>query len=187
MDNKLIFVFFASVILSGVHSEVRLSQRSIEVNKDDQYEMVCEAVNVNGDIKACAWITPKGKTFILWADATYEAGRIKQHGDATKQCGVKINKALDTDNGKWKCQVTSIDETSNAISETKSVDVTVAVPPQKVQLKIDENFSPKDYNFKMSNEKQGEAVSVDCIAQEAIVQPDFQWFLGNDPLNVSTD
>lgn len=183
MDNKLIFVFFASVILSGVHSEVRLNQASIEVNKDEQYEMVCKAVKVNGDIKACAWITPAGKTYILWADATYEAGRINQHGNSATECGVKINKALDIDNGKWKCQVTSIDKTNNAISETKSVDVTVAVPPNNVQLKIDENFSPKDYNFKMSTDKQGDAVSVDCIAAEAIVKPDFQWFLGNDPLN----
>ena len=39
----------------------------------------------------------------------------------------------------------------------------------------------------MSTDKQGDAVSVDCIAAEAIVKPDFQWFLGNDPLNVSTD
>jgi len=183
MDNKLIFVFFASVILSGVHSEVRLNKETISVNKDDNYNMVCEAINLKGIIKACAWITPQGKTYILWNEATYEAGRIKQFGNADKECGISVNRADDIDNGKWTCQVTSIDETNNAISETKSVDVTVAVPPQKIQLKIDENFSPKDYNFKMSQDKKGEAVSVDCIAAEAIVEPEFQWFLGNDPLN----
>ena len=60
------------------------------------------------------------------SSCSYEAGRIKQHGNSATECGVKINKALDIDNGKWKCQVTSIDKTNNAISETKSVDVTVA-------------------------------------------------------------
>ena len=62
--------YYKLPLISGVHSEVRLNQASIEVNKDEQYEMVCKAVKVNGDIKACAWITPAGKTYILWADAT---------------------------------------------------------------------------------------------------------------------
>ena len=57
---------------------------------------------------------------------SYESGRISQHGDADRQCGISVNKAVDEDNGKWKCQVTSIDASGNAVPATREVDVTVA-------------------------------------------------------------
>ena len=56
---------------------------------------------------------------------SYESGRIFQHGDSDRQCGISVNKAVEDDNGKWKCEVTSIDAHYNATRITREIDVTV--------------------------------------------------------------
>lgn len=179
MDNKLIIVLFTSVILSGVLSvDVKSSHESITVNKDEPYELVCNAPNT--DIKGCLFTNPEGKTYVLWAGASYENGRVAQHGDGTSTCAVAINKAKDGDNGKWTCQISTMDANNNAVSSTADVDVTVAVPPTTVQIKIADVNAPKEYNVKMANQKD---VAVECIAEEARPPPKFTWFLGEDPLN----
>jgi len=185
MDNKLIILFFASVILSGVQSKVSMPHQSVTINQDGSYELLCEA---DVDIKACAWITPAGKTYVLWSGANYESGRISQHGDADRQCGISVNKAVDEDNGKWKCQVTSIDASGNAVPATREVDVTVAIPPSAVQLKIGENFKPSTYEVKMSKENKGKTVvDVECVAAAARPAPKFKWFLGGDELSATSE
>jgi len=179
MDNKLIIVLFASVILSGVLSvNVKSSHESITVNKDEPYELVCNALNA--DIKGCLFTNPEGKSYVLWPGAAYENGRVAQQGDGQSTCAVAINKAQDSDNGKWKCQISVMDATNNAVQSTADVDVTVAVPPTTVQIKIADVNAPTEYNVKMANQKD---VAVECIAEEARPPPKFTWFLGEDPLN----
>ena len=54
---------------SGVLSvDVKSSHESITVNKDEPYELVCNAPNV--EIKGCLFTNPAGKSFILWAGAS---------------------------------------------------------------------------------------------------------------------
>jgi len=180
MDHKLIIVFFASVILSGVLSQVTLksSHESITVNNDEPYELVCEA-NSN-DIKGCLFTNPAGKFFQLWPGASYEDGRVAQKGDGQSTCAVAISKAQDSDNGKWTCQVSVMDATNNAVTSSADVDVTVAVPPTTVQIKIADVNAPSEYNVKMAAQKD---VAVECIAEEARPPPTFSWYLGEDLLN----
>ena len=61
-----------------------------------------------------------------------------------------------------------------------------AVPPTKVQLKIEEVNAPTEYSVKMGTKENPKEVAVDCVAEEARPPPQFQWFLGNDELKVST-
>jgi len=181
MDKKLIISFiFTSVILSGVLSQVdvKSSHESITVNKDEPYELVCNAPNV--EIKGCLFTDPSGKSFILWAGASYEGGRVAQKGDGTSTCAVAINKAQDSDNGKWQCQISTMDANNNAVASTADVDVTVAVPPTTVQIKIADINAPQEYNVKMADQAD---VAVECIAEEARPPPKFTWFLGEDQLN----
>ena len=56
---------------------------------------------------------------------SYESGRISQHGDNDRQCGISVNKAVEEDNGKWKCQVTFSDDSDNAALKMREIDVTV--------------------------------------------------------------
>ena len=71
-------------------------------------------------------ITPYGKTYVLWPGANYENGRVKQQGDKSGQCGLTVDKAKDTDNGKWQCNLSFQGQGGNAIAETRDVSVTVA-------------------------------------------------------------
>ena len=64
--------------------------------------------------------------FLLFIIYSYENGRVAQHGDGTSTCAVAINKAKDGDNGKWTCQISTMDANNNAVSSTADVDVTVA-------------------------------------------------------------
>ena len=57
---------------------------------------------------------------------SYEGGRVAQKGDGQSTCAVAISKAQDSDNGKWTCQVSVTDATSNAVTASADVDVTVA-------------------------------------------------------------
>ena len=61
----------------------------------------------------------------MFIGCSYESGRILQHGDSDRQCGISVNKAIEEDNGKWKCQVTSIDDSDNAALKMREIDVTV--------------------------------------------------------------
>ena len=55
----------------------------------------------------------------------YENGRISQHGNVDQQCKVLVNNTIDEDNGKWKCEVTYIDDTGTAVQAAGEVAVTV--------------------------------------------------------------
>jgi len=181
MDNKLIIALFASVILSGVRTvEVKTNHASITINQDEPYDLVCSAPSV--DIKGCLFTTPTGQTYILWAGASYEGGRVTQKGDGSKQCAVSVSKAQDTDNGKWTCQISTMDSQNNAASNSADVEVTVAVPPTKVQINIEEVNEPSEYSVKMGPKDDPTEVAVDCVAVAARPPPQFQWFLGEDPL-----
>jgi hypothetical protein len=182
MDNKLIILFFASVILSGVQSAVNVKKNheSITVKEGDSYDLLCEATDV--DVKACAFITPYGQTYVLWPAANYENGRIKQKGDGKGQCGITVNKAKDTDNGEWQCNLSIQDQSGNAMGEIRGLAVTVAVPPTKVELKIEETFSPKFYSVKMKQNEERKELAIDCIAEKARPKPIFEWYLGGAPL-----
>ena len=57
---------------------------------------------------------------------SYEAGRIKQYGNASKECGIVIVNAEHNDAGKWTCQVTANDKTNKPIVLRESVNVTVS-------------------------------------------------------------
>ena len=63
-DVNIFYTFLG--VLSQV--DVKSSHESITVNKDEPYELVCNAPNV--EIKGCLFTDPSGKSFILWAGAS---------------------------------------------------------------------------------------------------------------------
>ena len=110
---------------------------------------------------------------------SYEGGRVAQKGDGTSTCAVAINKAQDSDNGKWQCQISTIDDNNNAVASTADVNVLVAIPPTTVQIRIAGINSPLEYDVKMAEQKE---VFIKCIAEQARPSPTFTWFLGEDQL-----
>ena len=178
MDYRFIISIFTCATLSNVLAvDVYSSPDSITVKKDEPYELTCYAPNI--EIKGCLFTDPSGKSFILWAGATYEGGRVKQKGDGQSTCAVAINKAQDTDNGKWECQISTMDDNNNAVATTANVNVLVAVPPTTVQIRIADINSPQEYDLKMADKAE---VNVECIAEQARPSPTFTWFLGDDQL-----
>ena len=79
-----------------------------------------------GNTWACAWKTPHGQILNLWPNVKYEGGRIIQHGNLENQCGIVIENAKQSDNGKWQCQMTYVDKDNNAIPKHQDIDVAVA-------------------------------------------------------------
>ena len=63
---------------------------------------------------------------------SYEGGRVEKKGNGTSTCAVAINKAQDSDNGKWQCQISTMDANNNAVASTADVDVTVAGNTQHI-------------------------------------------------------
>ena len=57
---------------------------------------------------------------------SYENGRITQKGDGQSTCGASINKAQESDNGKWTCQISVMDTTNNPYTSTADINVTVS-------------------------------------------------------------
>ena len=49
-------------------SNVKANRNFISVRKDDPFDLVCEAPNL--DIKGCLFLAPSGNTYILWPGAT---------------------------------------------------------------------------------------------------------------------
>lgn len=181
MEPKLIILFLASLVLSDVHSvTVMKSHDSITIKEGDPYELLCTA---DTDVKACTIQTPYGATYVMWVGSAYENGRVKPNDDTKRndRCGVKIDSAKDTDNGKWECIISAQTQTEGSLSVKGIVDVTVAVAPKKVQLKIGENLSPSEYKVKMDAKVKPE-VKIDCVAEQARPQPEFIWYLGNEEL-----
>lgn len=179
MDHKLLLLFFTSVVLSGVHSvKITKTQNEITIKKGEPFELLCAA---DIKVRACTIQTPYGETMVMWPGAAYENGRITKHGGEEKECGIKVNGAQDTDNGSWEC-IISAQGPEGSISASGFVGVTVAVPPEKVELKIGENVNPQQYSVKMQNEKSDQ-LSVDCVAEQARPAPEFVWYLGEEKLN----
>ena len=56
---------------------------------------------------------------------SYENGRVKQKGDLSKQCAMVVEKAHDSDNGTWTCQISMMDSNNNANSTSADVHVKV--------------------------------------------------------------
>ena len=49
-----------------------------------------------------------------------------QKGDGQYTCTVAINKAHESDNGKWTCQISLTDARNNPYTSTADIDVTVS-------------------------------------------------------------
>ena len=74
-----------------------------------------------GNTWACAWKKPNGQILNLWPNVKYEGGRIKQHGNLENQCGIVIENAKQSDNGKWQCQMTYVDKDNNAMPKHQDI------------------------------------------------------------------
>ena len=62
---------------------------------------------------------------LLYNYFSYEGGRIQQKGDGEIVCAVSVEKAQDSDNGKWTCQISTLDVNNNADGGFADVNVII--------------------------------------------------------------
>ena len=66
LNQKLnAYLFLVAGVLSV---NVKTNHDSITVREGDSYDLLCESLAA--DVKACAFITPYEKTYVLWPGAT---------------------------------------------------------------------------------------------------------------------
>ena len=100
-------------------------------------------------VQGCWVETPMGNLKILWSGARWERGRLLNI-DNIDLCGVKITKAIKSDEGIWKC-ILAIGTKEKTINEVTKIDVKVKENSflnitemdqgQRPMLSIERNFS----------------------------------------------
>ena len=133
--NILQVSIYRFILFNLILGYITIKSKNVRVEEGGTYELKCEAVHT--DVKACAWITPSGKTYVLWDGANYE--RVEQKGNPEKQCGITVNKANAVDNGEWTCQITYIDQNGDGVAVSRSADV-VVFPPSMNRISHHSSF-----------------------------------------------
>ena len=62
-NDKIRYIFLGAVL-----PDVMAIQESITINKDEPFEIECVSKN---EIRGCLFTDPSGKSFIMWAGASY--------------------------------------------------------------------------------------------------------------------
>ena len=53
----------------------------------------------------------------------------------------------------------------------------ITAPPQRVGLKINDEWHDNQYTIRMQSNNQGEELSVECVAKHVSPTPNFEWRL----------
>ena len=95
---------------------------------------------------------------------------------------MRVTNVDEKDNGAWTCTLLlqNGDSVDNVDGE---IDVTVAVAPSELALRKDDQETIGDVlTFRISESE--EASDIACVAAATRPEPTFQWFIGNQPINV---
>lgn len=162
-----------SVLFSVNGNTVDVSAgQNVNVRLNEEADLSC---TTNVPITFCTFISPGGEIFQITEKINY--GRISYMGqDATTDCGIKIKNVVDKDNGKWRCEITSIGDGGVAKKGSNTIDVTVLKAPKSVTLEPESLLvvDPDD------SEKR-----IRCTAEGGHPSPTFTWTLGGEKAKVS--
>jgi len=180
MAEKIaVWLLAVSVLVSGVHSAINISQNQKELtaNLGDEVQLVCSSTV---EAVGCTFRSPKNKPYNMLPGAQYEGGRIKQTAITPNDCAMTLSDVQEIDNGDWECTVTGKKDNGDYDSGTGHVHVTVAVPPSEVYLRA--NDQPISGAIQM-NLNENLIMMVDCVAVDARPAVDFNWYIGETKLN----
>jgi len=182
--KSLAVILAISTIVSGVHSQIVLTQNheEITVKQGDEAELVCSS---EFEALGCSFRSPLQTPYNLLKGAKYEQGRIEQSETGNpNDCAMKITDIKETDNGEWECSVTAKGSNGDFQIGTGKVQVIVAVPPELVQLKMDGQPITGPIDMNLDNQQQA---MIDCVATGARPAPEeFRWFIGATLLDANT-
>jgi len=182
--KSLAVILAISTIVSGVHSQIVLTQNheEITVKQGDEAELVCSS---EFEALGCSFRSPLETPYNLIKGANYEQGRIEQSETGNpNDCAMKITDIKETDNGEWECSVTAKGANGDFQIGTGKVQVIVAVPPEKVELKMGEQLITGPIAMNLDTQKQA---MIECVATGARPAPtDFLWYIGDTHLNANT-
>jgi len=186
MAAKSLAVFLAiSSIVSGVHSQIELTQNheEITVKQGDEAKLICSA---NVEALGCSFRSPSDppKPYNLLKGASYEGGRIKQmETENPNDCAMQITDVKDIDNGEWECSVTGKGPNGDFQIGQGKVQVIVAVPPTAVALQMDGQPITGPIDMNLDDQQQA---FIDCVASGASPAPtEFMWYIGDTKLDAN--
>ncbi len=109
---------------------------------------------------------------------------MSEHKPTENDCGIRIARLDEKDNGVWKCSVSVVGPGGDFESIDARINVTVAVPPARVLLRMDDQeVLTQSISFRLAAD-QGEERNIDCVATDARPRPEFKWFIGNTEIQV---
>ena len=88
---------------------------------------------------------------------------------------MKINSVIEEDNGNWNCTILGKTDTSDYEHVTQNFTLKVAKAPTKVYLQEEDRVLTSLF---MNISAQNSAL-IQCIAEFARVEPEFNWFLNS--------
>jgi len=148
---------------------------SVEVREGEEARLSC--TTSSADIQFCQFENPEGKSFIMSKNLPYEDGRLTYHGeDITKECGIRIANVRESDNGKWTCTLTVV-QNGQGQQVKDEASVIVSKAPADIHLEVDGQIKTQEI-IKFSENKSRK---VSCVAGWARPAVTFSWMLGEDP------
>jgi len=174
---ELVHCAILLAVIFQANGNIEVSEKSVEVRTGDDAMLGCSTPS--SKIEFCQFKSPSGESFILREGLLYDNDRITYNGeDTASDCGIKITKIGEKDNGLWTCSITTIVDGKAQIIE-ESVEVVVSKPPNKVKIEVDgAESSNMIVNYRESRNKK-----VSCVADGARPAATFSWTLGEDPFN----
>lgn len=158
---------------------------NIRVKVGEEAELTCTA---DSQIAFCIFTSPSGNQYTfsgVGQEISYDDGRIVYFGsNPERECGIKITSVTDSDNGKWKCSITS-NVGGSGKTGSGSANVTVVKAPSSVHL---EPTFPED--SLLLNYPKDSQTKISCVADGGRPEPTFSWKIGDQkiaPHIVSTD
>jgi len=168
---------FAAIFLQA-RGDVSVSGlENIRVKVGEEARLTCTA---DSRITFCIFFSPTGGSFpfSVGQDIKYEEGRIVYFGtNPEKECGIKINSVTESDNGQWKCSITS-NTGGSGRTGSGSANVTVVKAPTSIYL--EPNLPEDSLLLKYPDDSNTE---IGCVAEGGRPEPTFTWKIGDQPFS----
>lgn len=166
-----------SVLFSVNGNEVDVAGGdAVNVRPQEGADLTCLTSGVQ--IKYCNFASPSGKNYLVDKSTVYD-DRISFLGDdEARDCGIKISKVLEADNGVWKCEITAIVD-GQARTGSNEVTLNVLKAPSSVKLN-DQDTGSMSIVYKTEPEKK-----IRCTAIGGQPAPTFSWTLAGQPTTLN--
>merc|ERR1712088_166166 len=160
-------------LYGSVASAFNLTPPSNEWSRTgSSFELVCSP---SEPITTCSWDTPYEKNYNLKNEMKgglkAESGRLQHFSAGENDCGLRISKVEAKDDGVWACNV-GVAEDGEVNSAKDQSRLNIAQKPASVRMSSGEVVKVED------NENN----KVACVAEEAMPEPSFAWYLGEELL-----